>query len=149
MMMNNNAEPMADSMNADTPTQDELRKDLPRLNRMVAEMWGFTSIHATRSGRLFGNILREPDDYDDISIPIPEFTKSHDACRTFEDAMGEEEWFHYIRTLWITIQTEQSEKDWYTQFPINGLSIEGLETLMKAKPIDRCIARLILAGRIK
>ena len=128
-------------MNADTPTQDELRKDLPRLNRMVAllEDWEIEMRHPTRYGK--------PDPW---TIPYCRHAKhtcgrwkkgtprinhraypsSADACRTFEDAMSDEEFGRYLEVL-----LKMSRYD--------------PEYLLKLKPVDRCIARLIVAGRIK
>lgn len=128
-------------MNADTPTIDDLRKDLPRLRVMISELVGYYPHPGWEGERWItptGNTSMRLD-------YLPDFPASHDACRTFEDAMSEEEFGKYCDALLrITAGESPDPQDGsYCLWP------EGLRAFAKAKPVDRCIARLIVAGRIK
>ena len=152
-------------MNADTPTQDELRKDLPRLNRMVAEVEECVCRRCNNTGSylrygehawfrqaLNGAPKEQPrvecdhSTYDSSkpnAVLYPEFTDSLDECRTFEDAMGEEEFIRYCGIQYDMILARRPRQT--SVLPVAYL----LADFAKLTPVDRCIARLLVAGRIK
>lgn len=134
-------------MNADTPTQDELRKRPSKIAALVAEVCGWSCVSDKHLTGLRPGISIE--DYTGAQVlrgevpldSLPLFTTSLDACRIFEDVMSPTEFVNYIRVLEGVVFARLS----YDAQVMTGARIEA----HKANPIDRCIARLIVAARIK
>lgn len=95
---------------------------------MVAEEAGWKNVHLYEDDQgpplLSGDPPPNYKKRHTYDSTVPEFTISHDACRTFEDAMSPKEWGMYV-ALW------------------------GNPVLyMKALPIEKCLKFLIVKGAV-
>jgi len=88
------------------PEIDELKDRPDDVRCLVAKLEGWTCISPSYLVGLAPH--RSVSDYSAEQImgnrvpidPLPEYEKSHDACRTFEDAMSDEEFADYVDYLW-------------------------------------------------
>lgn len=119
-----------------THTKDQLRKDLPLLNRTVAELMGWKEIsfnewfNGPRNGK---HVLDESD--------FPDFTGSLDACRLFWKGLTQDERREFSALLYSALTGIEIEDIFAWR-----LNAATAIMLLDASPVDHCIAFACLRG---
>ena len=136
------------------PTADELKDKPEEVRVLVAETLGWTCVSRSYLTGLPPHLKVEQYSSEQVlnnEVPVyelPYFEISHDACRTFEDAMSEEEFRAYLFSLWRIVYPDAYAREKSRRHWPDFIEWNWMKAIMQATPLQKCLAFLLTKSAI-